>query len=235
MEQKKINIIFATLITIGLLGVLSVAMFGGGEKIITERIVERLAGVTGLDTLELENLVFEAESGVSRLVVDGVHADLPQGGDQIAWTNNTGRAVLVRDLQLSLLGTATSSYRIDIIATTTSVIGDNFDFTNSGSGLLTVTTAGDTFFIRDFGIATSTAFGAVGTTTSAALLQSDLADDSHPTQIVNAGDSVILKLSMISDYTTGDDRVESATSTNRGIEVFMRFFYTSTTTAELGR
>ena len=92
MNQKYINIILAALTVVAI----GVAIFGGDTKTITERIVEKtLAGVTGVDVLELDNLVFESPSttGNERLVTGGASITIPIGSNQVRWNNDTRREV----------------------------------------------------------------------------------------------------------------------------------------------
>ena len=179
---------------------IGISFFGGDTKT-TETVREvELAGSSSFDVFEFQN----GEGTVSDYYLDQITMTLGNATDT-AWIQNlSGGTVYLRDPLLLSGNTASSTYRLRIIATTTPFVPNSFDyvdFTQSGTTLVEAQIATSTTGTTTTGIITATSGnGGVG---SIAVLNKQY---------------VLLYMQAVADVSCAPAiACETATSTNRGI------------------
>jgi len=191
-----------------------VGLVGGNQPVskVIERVIERpLSGVSDFDELALQ------DAGVEDAVIDYHQFVLGSGVTSDVWTNRTGTDVFVDYGSLITSGTASTSYRVFMFATTSTSVASTNDFTLISAAL-------NTDIIRAWPLATST----TATTTDTVYAINDGINDGMPTRIRN-GQSVIVYLQSTFFGPCSGSVCETATSTNRGFNVtgFIRTHATS--------
>ena|SRR3990167_4171882 len=194
---------------IGGIGVLAlilalVGLVGGNQPVskVLERVIERpLAGVTDFDELALQ------DGGVEDVVLDYHQFILGGGVTSDVWTNRTGTDVFVNYGSLMTSGTASTTYRVFMFATTSTSVASTNDFTLISAAL-------NTDIIRAWALATST----TATSTDTHYAIKDGRSDGSPTRIRN-GESVIVYLQSTFFGPCSGSVCETATSSNRGFNI----------------
>lgn len=197
-------------------------------------IVSILVAVVALSTVRTDTSVSSELGGISGPVINNPYAfangvgigndgfvfnaeelTIGRGEDQKVWTNKLGRDVFVTYGQFTTDGTASSTYRLYAIATSSTSIPDSHDFT----ALVATSSA----LIDGVSLATSTS----ATTTNSVL--SAVQNKGQGTIKVPAGWSLISFLQAVDvPACGGTGACEEATSTNRGftnLKLFFRYFY----------
>lgn len=236
-------------ISLGVIAILVLLVVGGLlvgknqpvdiDKIVVkvpEKVNETLGGVTRFpngNPVEVETLAYESatSTGAQRLVTGAVSMELPSGADNVFWNNNTGRDVDIyaADLIIPFGQVASSSQWISVLATTTTALGNQFDYDASA---ITIAQGGDTFLFHAILVATSS----TASSTSSSWNSSIIDGTSKPSLLVPSGRNVVMYLESAQAVlcrTSG--QCGTATATDRGINPVVRFFYTSTTTSSIGR
>ena len=230
--MSKIQKITLGIATLALCIAIGVAIFGGKITII-ERIERAVGGVTNYDTLELKDELSFTNASTTNLRLEQATSTPYFKGQKLyigsiqmmdSWYNDTGQ-----DLHVSIAdagfnsGTASSSYRISLFATSTgpSTIKRLYDYTT----LTEAINGSNSFLIKNFKYATST----TATTTNNLQMLKDgsgsgmitVASSSYMHLLIQQGD-------LIGSCSAGtyNGTCESATSSNRGIgDFFAHFFY----------
>ena len=173
-------------------------------------VAGELRGTT-LTTTGASTLTLELTLGSTTIQYIG--GALASGSDQTCYSNATGGDIYVDDVLFGIpsAGTASSSYKGSVFATTTSTINDSMDF-----GTLSATSSG---LIVNHVFATST----TATTTSSSYSETN--SEGNEAILVRTTENVCVYLQADHDVGCTDALCESATSTNRGFDPFFEFRY----------
>lgn len=99
-----------------------IALFSGGTNTVIERVTEQLGGGTNFDTIGLD-------SSNGTIYFDYERGQLTAAEDQDVFTNNSGVTRFYDFAAIEATATGTAAYRLYVVATSTSSIGDTHDFT----------------------------------------------------------------------------------------------------------
>ena len=203
-KENKISIGIAILALVVAVGV---AMFGG------KTIIRNIAGGTNLTSNFDEIAVNDASEKWERL-------ELTSGVDQAVFTNRESFTQYAYFASITTSGTASSSYDIYLVATTTSSIPDSHDFV-----ALNLSQVNNRVLFRDLSFATST----TATTTNSIMATAEAR--SLGVVPIPSGQSMILYMQQGDlQRNCGTGVCESATSTSRGFNVDALFKTYSTST-----
>ena len=233
MDKKKVNIALI-IATLALVGVLGVAMFKGSFTKSDEGSPDKsLAGVTDLDTLRLgedgelghkssssTNVSVAAASSTQDTFLKAGKLYIGSGQRIDSWFNPTGQSIQVFYADAGFnSGTASSSFRIGLFATTTgpSQITRIFDYT----ALTEAINGANSFLIKNFVYATSTA---ATTTTSHMALKDGFGSGSITVPASGYLHFLVQQGDLLRCISSGS--CETASSSARGPgDFFARFFY----------